>query len=158
MNRTILLVIAIGACLVSLGVGYDQRQTPEEARQLARQLTTAGAATFDKHDAKLMMDYYVEDAEVFLIGKSEAGYQTTAYRGRAEIEKLYRDVFKDAQPAKSHNEVGFARFLAADLLQINGTFKPSEDSKAFPFVQERIKQGDRWLIQSLRLYLTNEGE
>jgi hypothetical protein len=157
MRRTGLEALAVFACLISVGVGQDRSRTPGQAQQLATQLTTAGAASFDKHDAKLMLDYYLDDAEVFLVGKSESGYQTTAYRGRAEIEKLYTDVFKNAQPAHSRNDVEFARFLAADLLQISGTFKPSEDSDPLPFVQERVLKGDRWLIMNLRLYLTKQG-
>jgi hypothetical protein len=71
---------------------------------------------------------------------------------------LYRDHFKDAkEKTTSRNTVLFARFLAPDILLIEGDFEPNiaEDGK-YAFTQERVKQGDKWLTKSLRFYVVSK--
>src|SRR5207249_9365254 len=145
MNRVIVILAAV---LLALPSARGQGPS-EEAMSLATKLTKEGAATFDTKDAKAMAASYTEDAQVGLVGKDQdkGGYKLTAYKGRAEIEKLYEDIFKDAEEIHSKNTVDYARLLQPDLLLIAGTFevskKGSEPAK-FPFVQVRFKQGDSW--------------
>ena len=75
--------------------------------------------------------------------------------GPREIESLYRDLFKDAaEKTTSKNTVEFARFVVPDLMVIQGVFQPNIDKPAkFPFVQMRVKQGDKWLMKNLQFYV-----
>jgi len=129
--------------------------TDETASQLAKKLTEKGAATFDTRNAEAMAASYLEDGEVTLIGKGEAGYDSKTHKGREEITTLYRDFFKDADVIKSRNEVEMARLLQPDLLVIYGTFEIQKGSQTsrFPFFQVRVKKGDDWRISSLQLFI-----
>ena len=46
--------------------------------------------------------------------------------------------------------------LIRDLMVIYGQFEPQVDRGKYNFVQERVKQGDKWRIQCLRLYVIPE--
>ena len=76
-------------------------------------------------------------------------------KGREEIEAVYRDLFKDAKEATtSKNTVEFAKFIGSGLMVIEGDFQPNAASEArFHFVQLRLKQGDKWLMRSLQLFV-----
>jgi ketosteroid isomerase-like protein len=147
--------------LVVIAVGMTSARTcgqepADEAMKLARKLTEEGAATFSKADAKAMAAYYTEDAVVFLQGKSDDGHSVKQYDGRAEIERLYADFFKDPKTIQARNTVEYARLLAPDLLAIAGTFEPNqlaEKPMKIPFYQVRIKQGEKWLIHSVRIFV-----
>jgi ketosteroid isomerase-like protein len=131
----------------------------DEAMKLARKLTEAGAATFNTANAKAMAAYYTNDAKVFLQGRGDDGITIKEYDGREEIEKLYADLFKDKGTIQSKNTVEYARLLASDVLVIAGTFEPNLDpaeTLKVPFYQVRLKQGDKWLINSLRIFLVGE--
>ena len=126
---------------------------------LARKLTEEGAATFAKCDARAMAAYYTESAIVFLQSKGDEGHSVKEYDGRAEIEGLYADLFKEQKTMQSRNTVEYARLLAPDLLVIAGTFEPDQLAAMpmkVPFYQVRIKQGDKWLINSLRIFVLPE--
>jgi ketosteroid isomerase-like protein len=137
-----------------------QGQPADEAMNLARKLTEEGAATFSKADAKAMVAYYTENAIVFVQGKNDEGHSVKEYDGKAEIERAYADYFKGQQGTiQAKNSVEYARLLAPDVLVIAGTFEPNqlaEKPLKVPFYQVRIKQGDRWLIQSVRIFVLPE--
>lgn len=130
-----------------------------DAKALAHEILTKGAALFDRRDAAALADTYIEDAELTLIGKDQdtGGYKAQETRGRTAIERFYQDLFKDRPAgAKSKNEVEHARLVAPDLLVIQGRFTPDVDrDEPIPFVQIRAKKGDQWLIVSLQLILTS---
>lgn len=129
----------------------------EEARSLAHEILTKGASQFDTRDPAAMAATYTEDAELTLVGKDrDSGtYKPSDTRGRTAIEQFYRDIFKDRAPGStSRNTVEYAHFIASDVLIIHGSFTPDvAKGGAFPFVQVRAKQGDRWLIVNLQLFL-----
>jgi hypothetical protein len=128
-----------------------------DAKALAQEILTKGAALFDTRDAAAMAATYTEDARLSLVAKDKdtGAYKVDVKEGRSAIEAAYRDLFKDQnEKTTSRNTVEFARLLAPDLLIIEGDFEPDvAKGDKFTFVQERTKQGDRWLITSLRLYV-----
>jgi ketosteroid isomerase-like protein len=153
------------AAIVLVGVMFaaarssGQDQGGDEAMKLARKLTEEGAATFSKGDAKAMAAYYTEDAIIFLEGKGDAGYSVKEYDGRVEVERFYADLFKEPMTIQAKNTVDHAELLASDLLVIAGTFEPNQlaaKPMKVPFYQVRVKQGDRWLIRSVRIFVLPE--
>jgi ketosteroid isomerase-like protein len=134
-----------------------QDQPADEAMNLARKITEEGAATFSKADAKAMAAYYTENAIVFVQSKNDEGHSVKEYDGKAEIERLYADLFKNGHGTlRAKNTVEYARLLAPDLLVIAGMFEPDQlavKPMKVPFYQVRVKQGDKWLIHSLRLFV-----
>jgi hypothetical protein len=103
---------------------------------------------------------YTEDAQLLWIDKdsSTGEIKVSVKKDRSEIESLYRDLFKDAkEKSTSKNTVEFARFVAPDLMVIQGVFQPNIEKPAkFPFVQMRVKQGDKWLMKNLQLYVIEQ--
>ncbi len=152
---TTLLAIILGVLLIIPASG----QNADDAMQLAKKLTEEGATTFNTANAKAVAAYYTEDAKVFIEGKDENGISVKEHIGREEIEKLYADLFKNPDTLQSKNTVEYAKLLAPDILVIAGTFEPkSQDPKPFkvPFYQVRVKQGDKWLMSSLRIFIISE--
>ena len=156
---------AAASALVFVGVLFAAARAPgqepgaDEAMKLARKLTEDGAATFSKADAGAMAAYYTEDAVVFLQGKNDAGYSVKEYTGRAEIERLYADFFKEPATIRAKNTIDYARLLSPDLLVIAGTFEPNQLAAKplkLPFYQVRVKQGEKWLIHSVRIFVVPE--
>ena len=154
---TLALAFALIAASSVCAAGPEKDKPADEATVLAVKLTEAGAATFDTFNAKAMADYYLEDGEIALVSKDPEGkIDVKYYRGRAEIEKGYADVFKKPETIKSKNTVEYAKFIAPDVLVIAGTFdlntlKP--DSPKVPFYQVRVKKGDKWLLSSVRVFV-----
>lgn len=133
------------------------RAEDRDAKAVAQEVLTRGASLFDTHRAASMAATYTDDARLEWVdrNKDTDKYQVSVKQGRSEIESIYADLFKDQNEATtSRNTVEYARFLAPDLLLITGTFKPdtSKDLQV-DFVQERVKQGDEWLIRHLRVYI-----
>jgi hypothetical protein len=154
---TTVLVLLLGAALVVTVQGQDQNA--DQAMKLAKKLTEEGAATFNTANAKAMADYYTADAKVTLHGRNDQGISAKEYDGREEIQGLYADVFKDRAAIRSKNTVEYARLLAADVLVIAGTFEPNLDADKplkVPFYQVRLKQGDKWLINNLQIFVVGE--
>jgi hypothetical protein len=129
----------------------------KDAKSLAQQILDKGAELYDTKDATAMAATYTEDARILWLEKDNdtARYKTSVKEGRADIEGIYRDLFKDTtEKTTSRNVVEFARFLAPDLMVIHGTFQPNVANQGkYPFVQVRVKQGDKWLMKSLQLIL-----
>lgn len=154
-----LSVLAIVGSALLAASSFGQDAPPDEAMKLATKLTEEGAATFSKADARAMAAYYTEDAIVFMQSKSDDGHSVKEYDGRAEIERLYADLFKEPGTIQAKNTVEYARLLAPDLLVIAGTFEPNQlaaKPMKVPFYQVRVKQGDKWLIHSLRVFVVPE--
>lgn len=150
-----LLVLTIAALpLLSLQAAAPEKAA-KEAMALAVKLTEQGAATFDTYNAKAMADYYLDDAEAGLVTRDGEGLKVQSYKGRAEIEKFYADMFKKPETIKSKNTVEYARLIAPDILVIAGKFDTNTlkpDSVKVPFHQVRLKKGDTWLMSSVRVY------
>jgi hypothetical protein len=132
----------------------------ENAKIVAQDVLNKGSALFDTHDAAAMSATYTEDAQLFWLQKDDATgeVKVTTKNGRAEIETLYRDVFKDpGEKTTSKNTVEFARFAKPDVLIIEGVFQPNVDkSGKFPFVQVRVKQDDKWLMKTLQFFVMSQ--
>ncbi len=151
LAAAIVLAAAGTACLA----GSNSDAPADEAMTLALKLTEQGAATFDTCNAREMADYYLEDAQVSMTTRDDSGLKTKTYDGRAEIERFYADLFKKPETIKSRNTVEYAKFLAPDILVIAGTFDTNTlklDSPKIPFYQVRVKQGDKWLMSSVRIF------
>jgi hypothetical protein len=129
----------------------------KDAKAVAQEVLDKGSALFDTRDAAAMAATYTEDAQLLWVDKdnSTGEIKVSVKKDRSEIESLYRDLFKDAtEKTTSKNTVEFARFVAPDLMVIQGVFQPNVDKPAkFPFVQMRVKQGDKWLLKNLQLYV-----
>jgi ketosteroid isomerase-like protein len=151
--------VVISAMLLGALVPSPARaqESGDEAMKLASKLTEEGAATFSKADAKAMAAYYAENAIVFMQSKNDEGHSVKEYDGKAEIERLYADLFKNEHGTiRAKNTVEYARLLAPDLLVIAGTFEPNQladKPMKVPFYQVRVKQGEKWLIHSLRVFV-----
>jgi ketosteroid isomerase-like protein len=159
MRRCIvsLFAIAIAAVMPGAlqGAAPENEKSADEAMKLAVKLTEEGAATFDTFNAKAMANYYVDDAVVVLVTRDGGGLKNDVHSGRADIEKFYADIFKKPETIKSKNAVEYAKLLAPDVLVIAGTFDTNTlkpDSPKLPFYQVRVKQGDKWLMSSLRIF------
>ncbi len=161
MKRVFALAVSVALATAVLTVGSiraagPEKDKPDEATALAIKLTEQGAATFDTFNSKAMADYYLEDGEIALVNKEEGGLKVKYYKGRAEIEQGYAEVFKKPETIKSKNTVEYAKLIAPEVLVIAGTFdlntlKP--DSPKLPFYQVRVKKGDQWLISSVRVFV-----
>jgi len=159
MNRSIIIVAGLLLGWSGLPAASAQDQPADEAMKLAKKLTDEGASTFNTADAKAMVAYYTDEAKVFFETREESGFTIKVYDGRAEIENFYADLFKDPSQVRGKNTVEYARLLASDVLVIAGTFVPNEnadDPIKVPFYQVRRKQGDKWLINSLRIFFVPE--
>ncbi len=152
MRRALLL-----AFFFSLGLPTFARAEDKDAKTLAQEILDKGAALFDKRDAAAMAATYTEDAQLEWIEKDSAagGIKIDTKKGREEIETGYRDLFKDSKEATtSKNTVEYARFVGSELLVIEGDFQPNVASEgSFHFVQIRLKQGEKWLVRSLQLFV-----
>jgi hypothetical protein len=141
-------------------VPFSLRAQDKDAKTVAQEVLDKGSALFDTRDAVAMAATYTEDAELLWIDKdSTTGeIKVSVKKDRTEIESLYRDLFKDAkEKTTSKNTVEYARFVGADLIVIHGVFQPDVDKQGkFPFVQMRLKQGEKWVIKNLQLYVISQ--
>jgi hypothetical protein len=152
MRHFMFLAVALAFCLA-----LPARAEEKDAKTLAQEVLDKGAALFDKRDAAVMAATYTEDAQLEWVEKDSAtgGIKIDVKKGRDEIETLYRDLFKDAKEATtSKNTVEFARYVGTELMIIQGVFQPNTANEGkLPFVQVRVKQGDKWLMRSLQLFV-----
>jgi ketosteroid isomerase-like protein len=132
----------------------------KDAKSVAQEVLDKGSALFDTRDAAAMAATYTEDAQLLWIEKdnSTGEIKVSVKKDRGEIESLYRDLFKDAtEKTTSKNTVEFAKFVAPDLMVVQGVFQPNIEKPAkFPFVQMRVKQGDKWLMKNLQFYVIEQ--
>lgn len=125
-----------------------------EAKKLAQGILDKGSALFDTKDAAAMTATYTADAKLVWYSKNNAGtLEVGVKNGHSEIEDIYLDMFKNKDETTSRNTVEFARLVAPELLIIQGVFQPNvANAGKYPFVQVRVKEGDKWLIKSLELF------
>ncbi len=148
--------------ILSLALLLSNTATADDtdAKRLAQEILTKGAALFDTRDAAAMVATYMEDAEAILVikDKDTGTYKTQVSRGRSAIERGYQNIFKDRKPGtKSQNLVEYAHFVGTDLLIVHGSFTLDvSQGVSFPFVQVRAKKGDKWLIMSLQVFVVSE--
>ncbi len=152
MKRLALLVLVVAA-------GVPVRADDPDPKILAQDILNKGSALFDTRDAAAMAATYTEDAQLLWLDRdnSTGEIRISIKKDRAEIEALYRDLFKDAkEKTTSKNTVEYAKLLTPELLVIHGHFQPdtSKEDK-FSFVQVRIKSGDKWLIKTLQLFVVS---
>jgi hypothetical protein len=156
MNRLILIACALVlTCLPGDSARGDGDKPADEAMTLAVKLTEEGAAVFDTFSAKAMADFYLDDAEITLVSRGDAGLKFDSHKGKPEIEAFYADLFKKPETIKSKNTVDYAKLIAPDVLVIAGTFDTNTlkpDSPKIPFYQVRMKTGDKWLMSSVRIF------
>jgi hypothetical protein len=150
--------IAAFALLILVPVAAKAQD--DAAKTLAQDVLNKGSALFDTRDATAMAATYTEDAQILWTDKNDqtGEVKVTTKNGRAEIESLYRDFFKDpGEKTTSKNTVEFARFAKPDVLIIEGIFQPNVDKPGkFPFVQVRIKQADKWLMKTLQFFVMSQ--
>lgn len=153
MNASRWLIVAVWL----LTPAVVQAQDDPQARRLAQEILDEGSALFDTRDAVAMAATYTGDARITLFARddNQDGYKVETREGRTQIEALYRELFGNrTDRTTSKNTVQYARRIGADLLVIHGEFAPDVgQSSAWPFVQVRRKQGDKWLMMSLELFL-----
>ena len=127
------------------------------ARALAQDILNRGSALFDARDASAMARTYLDDAKIAWVEKDHdtGKYKVIAKDGRSEIEALYREHFKgENEKTTSRNTVESATFVSSDLLLIHGVFEPDIAKEGrYAFSQERLKVGESWKIQNLRIYI-----
>lgn len=153
MRRLMLFALALALPITAFG---DE----SEAKKLAQEILDKGSALFDQRDAAAMTATYADDADIVWIEKdnSTGEYKSNTKKGLAEIEGVYKDLFKDKnEKTTSKNTVEFARLIAPDLLVIEGLFQPNVANQGkYPFVQVRVKQGEKWLIKHLQLVIVSQ--
>jgi RNA polymerase sigma factor (sigma-70 family) len=137
-------------------VGRAAVPPKSEAETIAEKFLKAGSDLFDAKDAVGLAATYTEDGEIVLVDKKDGEIHNEVKQGRADIEKLYRDLFHDAGAIDSENAVEFARLISPELLVVHGRFRPDVGKPDWPFVQMRVKHGDRWLLSKLWLFLKPE--
>ena len=106
-----------------------------------------------------MASNYLDEGAIELVSKDENGLKVQTYKGRAEVEKFYADLFKKPETIKSRNTVEYARKLAPDVLVIAGTFDTNTlkpDAPKIPFYQVRVKKGEKWLMSYVRIYVLSQ--
>lgn len=150
--------VAIFTILFTLPVSAKAQN--EAAKNLAQDVLNKGSAVFDTRDAPAMAATYTEDAQILWYEKHDdtGEIKLNTKTGRAEIESLYKDLFKDqTEKTTSKNTVEFARFAKPDVLIIQGVFQPNVDKPGkFPFVQVRVKQGEKWLMKTLQIFIMSD--
>jgi ketosteroid isomerase-like protein len=156
MLRPALAVMAFAlplALLTGPAVAAD-----DDAKAIAEKFLAAGAKMFDAKDAAGLAATYTDDAVITAISredKSTTGkLKIEVTRGRADIEKAYRDMFKPDAVFHAKNTVKQAHLLAPDVLVVAGEFDldtQAPESIKVTFIQVRTKQGDAWKIVSLEV-------
>ncbi len=152
--RTLLITIAVAA----LALQSTPARARDDAKAVAQGILKEGAAIFDKKDAAAIAATYVEEATLQVVSRkeSDAGFKVETTTGRAEIERFYAKLYENEKDKKttSRNVVESARFIAPDLLAIEGKFAPNVDSgESYAFIQLRAKQDGVWRIQTLQFFI-----
>ncbi len=127
-----------------------------EADKIAETFLKAGAKLFDAKDSAGLAATYTEDGQILLVSKKEGQIQTEVREGRAKIEELYGSVFQAVDEPDSENTIEHSRLISPEVLVVHGRFRAKPGMAEFPFVQLRVKQGDKWLLSKLWLFLNPE--
>jgi hypothetical protein len=155
MRRPLLLIAALFALPLALGLAGPDDDAG--ARAEAQALLDKGAALFDSRNAAAMAATYIEDGSIIVIKRqhnaSRGEVELQSFRGRAQIEKGYADIFKERAPEyRSRNTVDVARYLGPNVLLIHGRFAFNrEQGDSIQFVQVRARVGATWQIVSMQL-------
>jgi hypothetical protein len=151
---------SVGVIALLLAIPISTKAQDESAKNLAQDVLSKGSALFDTRDAAAMAATYTEGAQILWYDKQDdtGEIKLTTKNGRAEIESLYKDLFKDqTEKTTSKNTVEFARFAKPEVLIIHGVFQPNIDKPGkFPFVQVRVKAGDKWLMKTLQIFIMSQ--
>ena len=152
--------LGILAVALVLALSGSVRAQEKDARKLAQEILDKGAALFDTRDATAMAATYTEEAQIQWIERDDSTgeIKVSIKKDRTEIESLYRDLFKDSkEKTTSKNIVEFARFVGSNVMIIQGDFQPNVAKEGkFAFVQMRVKQGEKWLIKNLQLFVISQ--
>ena len=146
------------AALALALAGLAQPACAQDARAIAQEVLNKGSALFDAKDTAGLVATYEDDPQVVWVERdgTTGEVKETVKRGKAEVEAIYRDHFKQSDDKTvSKNVADFARLIGPDILLIQGTFQPDVVKPGkYPFVQLRVKRGDRWLLKTLHLFTT----
>lgn len=126
------------------------------AKELAQSILDKGAELFAAKNAAQMAATYTEDAELTVTLKTAGETKVEYRRGRTEIENAYTAYFKDGGTIKPKNTVEYAKRIDNDTLLICAMFEPNSADPTigkFPVMQIRVKQGEKWLISNLKLWI-----
>ena len=152
--------MAVPALIVLFAVPIAARADDKDAKRVAQATLDKGATLYDTRDSAALAATYTEDAQLQWIDKdnSTGELRISVKSGRAEIENTYRDLFKNNdEKTTSRNTVEYARFIAPDVMVIHGVFQPNVDKDGkYPFVQLRVKQGDKWMMKNLQLFVISQ--
>ena len=149
---------ALALALVLAAALTHSVRADEDARAIAQDVLNKGSALFDAKDVAGLLATYDDDPAVVWVEKdgTTGEVKESVKRGKAEVESLYADHFKNvSEKTTSKNVVEHARSIGPDMLLITGTFQPDVAKPGkYPFVQLRVKKGDRWLLKDLHLFTT----
>ena len=152
--RTLLITAAVAA----LALQSTTARAEDDAKTLAQGILKEGAAIFDKKDAAAIAATYVEEATLQVVSRkeSDSGFKVETTTGRAEIEQFYAKLYENNKDKKttSRNVVESAKFIAPDVLSVEGKFAPDVDAgDSYSFIQVRVKQDGVWRIQALQFFI-----
>lgn len=148
-----IVVLALVASGVTIAAQAPKAAAKSEAEGIAEGFLKAGSDLFDAKDAARLAATYTEDGEILLVGQRDGESTEDAKRGRDAIEEFYRDYFRAVETIDSENTVEAARLISPDVIVVHGRFRPDSGKPEWPFVQLRVKRGDRWLMSRLWLFL-----
>lgn len=156
MKRAFRTLGVLSACIV---IGGSMARA-DDALDLAKKLTSEGAAMISSKNASAITDTYLEDARVEVLSRNEStgGLNRDVRNGKTEIRKLYDELFKVEGSIEAKNRIEHARFVGTELLLITGTLDLTHngETSAFVFVQIRSKQSGKWLLTSVEIFGTAE--
>jgi len=138
----------------SAGTARPAVSPKSEAETIAETFLKAGSKLFNAKDAAALAATYTEDGEIVLVGKKDGEITKEVKKGRTDIEEFYSNHFQATEMIDSENTVELARLIAPDVLVVHGRFRPNAGQAELPFVQMRVKRGDRWLLSRLWLFLS----
>lgn len=146
MNRGMLPLCFV--CGILSNVPSDAAGVGEASAENAAIRKTADAFVnaFNQGDAKAVAGLWTEDAD-YTVG-------TVAVKGRPAISKLYEVYFREHPGAKMEIKIESIRMLAPTVAIEQGTASvsgsPHGPSSASNYTAVHVKQGDKWLMASVR--------
>lgn len=131
-------------------------QTDSGEEEALRKLQDDYAAAWDSHDAAAMASFWLEDGDT-------AGPDGRIVKGRPQIEQMHAEMHAgDFAPSKIALKVRAIRLVKPDVAVVDGeseiTGAKDFFGKALPamralYTQVVVKQGDRWMVASHRVYV-----